>query len=459
MRSPGDILLVSCYELGHQPLSLAWPLAILAEAGFQPRAVDTAVQSLDDGAVRRAKLVAISVPMHTAMRLGADLARCIRELNPEAHLTFYGLYACLNAEHLFGSGLADSVIGGEFEQPLVRLALSLENGAAPAKGVRYPPDGARPPLERQSWPSPRRDGLPGLTHYAKLLRDGEAVLAGYVEATRGCKHTCSHCPITPVYGGRFFAIPREVVLADIRNQVAAGARHITFGDPDFLNGPTHSLRIVRGMHAEFPELTFDATIKIEHILRHADLLPELHELGCAFIVSAVESLSDAVLERLRKGHTAQDVDHALEVMASAGIPLRPTFVPFTPWATRDDYLRLLHWVQQRNLIDSVDPVQYAIRLLIPPGSALLENAGEWLGPLDPAAFSYCWRHPDPSMDALHAEVSAIVERSEVDGRDTWDTFVEVSGAAHRVAGREPGPLAGPPRDRRRPPRLSESWFC
>ena len=34
------------------------------------------------------------------------------------------------------------------------------------------------------------------------------------------------------------------MLADIARLVAIGARHITLGDPDFLNGVRHSLRIV-----------------------------------------------------------------------------------------------------------------------------------------------------------------------------------------------------------------------
>src|SRR5213592_1050757 len=117
-----------------------------------------------------------------------------------------------------------------------------------------------------------------------------------------------HCPIVPVYEGRFFIVPVEVVLEDIRRQVRAGATHITFGDPDFLNGPGHSLAIVRAMRAEFPSLTFDFTAKIEHILRRRELLPDLARLGCLFIVSAVESIDDRVLAILDKGHTRGDVE-------------------------------------------------------------------------------------------------------------------------------------------------------
>jgi radical SAM superfamily enzyme YgiQ (UPF0313 family) len=477
VTGPGQVLLVSCYELGHQPLSLASPLASLAAAGFQARAVDTAVEPLPDEAIASARLVAISVPMHTAMRLAEGVARQVREANPAAHICLYGLYAWLNAGYAFQTGLADSVIGGEAEDALVNLAHSLGAGSSPAvageqtepvgasggryvEGVRYPEREAAPVLRRARLLAPARASLPGLEHYAHLERDGEALPAGYVEATHGCKHTCLHCPITSVYGGHFLAVASELVLADIAAQVEAGARHITFGDPDFLNGPTHSLRIVREMHRRWPELTFDSTIKIELFVRHSGVFPELSQLGCVFVLSAVESLSDAVLGHLRKGHTGGDVSRALDILAAAGIPLRASLVAFTPWTSLQDYLDVLHFVESRGLVENIDPVQYSIRLLVPPGSALLDepDSAVWLGPLDAGSYSYQWRHPDERMEALYEEVGAIAAAAE--GADVWRTFAEVKEAAHRAAGLEPEPvrLAAAAKGAR-PPRLTESWFC
>jgi radical SAM superfamily enzyme YgiQ (UPF0313 family) len=456
-----DVLLLSCYELGHQPVSLASPLAALAEAGIQAHAIDTYVETVGDADIAAARLVAISAPMHTAMRLAHDLAGRVRAVNPRAQLTMYGLYAWLNAEHLFAEGLADSVIGGEFEQPLVDLARSVLSGSRRPGSVRYPDRYAPPHLGRTTFLVPSRESLPPPSSYAGLLREGQTAPGGYVEATRGCKHTCAHCPITPVYQGRFFAVPREIVLADVRNQVAAGARHITFGDPDFLNGPSHSLRILRALHEEFPDVTFDATIKIEHILRHSQLLPELRALGCAFVVSAVESLSDTILTKLRKGHTADDVSRALDVMDEASLPLRPSLLSFTPWTTLDDYVRMLHFVERRGLIDRVDPVQYGIRLLLPPGSTLVDepDAPSWLGALDHESFSYRWTHPDPRMDALHGEVTSLAEQAEREGWDVWRTFSAIRAAAHRAAGLKPVRELVAAAGREASPRLTESWFC
>lgn len=462
MKAPGEILFIACYELGHQPLSLASPMGLLAQAGYQPAALDTAVEPLDLERVQRARFVAISVPMHTAMRLGQRVAERVRALNPRAHICFYGLYAVLNADELL-SRWADSVIGGEFEEPLLALVRRLERGEpARDEGVGVAGAPAEPYLRRIPFAPPLRTVLPPLKRYAHLERNGRQVPAAYVEASRGCLHTCLHCPIPPVYGGRFFVVPAEVVLEDIRTQVAMGARHITFGDPDFFNGPGHSMRIVRALHAEFPEVTFDATIKIEHIIQRPELFPELAELGCAFIVSAVESLSDTVLARLAKGHTRSDVEEALDLLAAAGIPLRPSLVAFTPWTTLEDYLELLTFVEARGLVHHIDPVQYTIRLLVPPGSALLDqpDTAAWLGSLDAEAFTYRWEHPDPRMDGLHRDLSALVERATRAGWPTARTFAALKTLAFDAAGRPatpPGPaisVSGAP-----PPRLTESWFC
>ena len=317
-------------------------------------------------------------------------------------------------------------------------------------------------MVKLDFPLPHRRTLPALDKYARLERDGRLELTGYVEGSRGCKHRCRHCPIPPVYGGRFFVVPREVVLADVRQLVAAGARHITFGDPDFLNGPGHAMALARALHAEFPEVTFDVTAKVEHLLRHRRLLGELAALGCAFVVTAVESLSDTVLHRLDKGHTRADFVEVLALARAAGLVLRPTWVAFTPWTTLEDYRELLAFVAREGLVDHIDPVQYSIRLLVPPGSLLLDDEAmrPHLGELVTDAFHYRWTHPDPRMDRLHAEVSEVVGTAADRKESAEQTFARLVALADAAAGAAAEPvLLGRRAEGRRPPRLTEPWFC
>ena len=459
-------LLLSCYELGHQPLSLAWPLAALREDGHQVAAADLAVAPFPMAEARTASFVGIAVPMHTAMRLGVQAARRVRQLNPAAHICFYGLYAGLNGHYLLhgqnGDGpLADSVIAGEYEAPLRALieARAAGKGAETVAGVATAARPAPSHRERIAFPVPDRADLPALKQYARYMYDGQAVPAGYVEASRGCLHTCRHCPVVPVYQGRFFVVPEETVLADVRQQVAAGARHITFGDPDFLNGPGHALKVTRALHEAFPGLTFDFTTKVEHILEHRELFATFRERGASFVVSAFESTSDEVLAHLQKGHTVADMEETLPILADAGLAVQPTWLPFTPWASLADYLDLLAWIREHELILHVPAVQLGIRLLVPPQSALLEavDTDGWLGPLDAENFTYRWEHPDPRMDRLQAEVAAIAEQW---GNDApYRSFKEIERLAYELAGQAPPSWSPPPIPDLPPPRLTEDWFC
>ncbi|GAB4577910.1 MAG: CUAEP/CCAEP-tail radical SAM protein [Anaerolineales bacterium] len=447
-----SILLLSLYELGHQPHGLASPLAVLAQAGLSAHTVDLAVEPFPTELAAHADFIGISVPMHTALRLAVETARRIRTLNPRANICFYGLYASLNESYLRASGLADHILAGEYEAPLLdwlQNQLAIDNSQLPIANF----------LPRQTYLLPQRASLPALSSYAHLLCDDTAYIAGYTETTRGCLHTCTHCPVVPVYGGRFFAIPVETVLADICQQVERGAKHITFGDPDFLNGPMHALRVARALHAEFPSLTFDFTTKVEHILKHATLFPKLRALGALFVISAFESLSAETLLRLQKGHTPADLDTALDILHAADLPVQPTFVAFTPWTTLDDYLAMLNWVRTRGLVNHVPVVQYAIRLLIPSKSELLNapDTASWLGPLDPENFGYAWAHPDPRMDALYQDISALAERFVK--ADPCTAFEAVERAAYHAAGRAAPPRVGREKILPPPPRLTEDWFC
>ena len=453
------IVLISTYELGRQPFGLASPAAWLRKRGHAVTCLDVSRETLNEEAVREAGLIAFYVPMHTATRLTLELLEPIRRINPAAHLCAYGLYASLSAESLRAQGIG-SLLGGEFEQALVDLAEHLSGLSAQPQ--IHPLD-SNVSLSRLRFQVPDRSGLPPLRAYAHLvLPTGEHRVVGYTEASRGCKHLCRHCPVVPVYEGVFRIVDREVVLADVRQQMAAGARHITFGDPDFFNGVGHAIPLVEALHREFPELTYDVTIKVEHLLQNAELLPTLHATGCLFITSAVESLDDAVLLKLEKSHTRSDFFDAVELCRRAGITLQPTFLPFTPWTTFGQLLDLFEQLQRLDLVEAVAPIQLAIRLLIPPGSRLLEldEVREMVGPFDAKALVYPWKNPAPAVDRLGEELQDIVATSEKLKRSRSATFAKMWQAVGQAANQNLETRAQPVLvPRAAVPYLSEPWYC
>jgi len=447
------VVLISTYELGRQPFGLASPAAWLRADGHEVTLADLSCSPLPQQAVAEADLIAFFLPMHTATRLFQKLVDRVRDANPRAHLCGYGLYAPLNDALLRRCGVA-TVIGGEFEQGLRDLARRLGVTREGERPYRQPEPLIS--MARQQFLVPDRTGLPPLGAYAQLHTEDSTRRVGYTEASRGCKHLCRHCPVVPVYRGLFRIVQADVVIEDIRRQVAVGAQHITFGDPDFFNGPGHAVPIVEALHREWPGLTYDVTIKVEHLLNHRDLLPVLKQTGCLFVTSAVESLDDSVLERLAKGHTRAGFEEALRLMRAAGLPLAPTFIPFTPWTTMESYREFLRALVDLELAGPVAPVQLAIRLLLPEGSLLLQLAEvrAMIEPFDGRGLCYRWHNADSRLDALCATIQETIRRDER-RQSRWDIFRKI----WELAQVGEFPVDAPMASRATIPYLTEPWYC
>jgi hypothetical protein len=435
------VALIACYELGHQPLHVASVAARLRARDHEVRCVDLALDPWEPGIAAWADRMALSVPMHTAMRIAQGAIALARDEHPDLPIAAFGLYA-----HVMASSVSRA-LAGESDDAVVRWVEGEDPGAMVQR--------ARADQHRVPVPRPARDLLPPLERYVRLRLGAEERLVAYTEASRGCVHRCRHCPVPVVYDGRIRIFDVDTVLADVDQQVAAGARHLSFGDPDFLNGPKHAGRVVTALHERFPELTFDCTVKVEHVLRHRELWADFAAAGCLFVVSAFESVDATTLQHLAKGHSVQDMAEAVALLRAHGIEIRPSWMPFTPWTTSEQIREMLEFVRRHDLVASIDPVQYTIRLLLPPGSLLLADPDvvAVLDRYDEARGSYRWRHPDPAIDQLQVELASLVERDVAAGAEPGVTYEAIRAAC----GLAPSDLDHATSSTR--PRLTETWFC
>ena len=448
------VCLINTYDLGHQPFGITSPARWLEDEGATVKCIDLSVQCIDEEALNSAGLIAIYLPMHTATRLTIEVLPKIKNINPSAHLAFYGLYATINKDLLRSLG-GKTIISGEFEDGLVQLYQQLV-------GRAFVSDSELVSLKKQKFRKPKRSNLPDLNNYAKLINgENHSINVGYTEASRGCKHVCRHCPVVPVYNGRFFVVQPDVVMEDIHQQVKAGAEHITFGDPDFFNGPGHALKLVEYFHQEFPNLTYDVTIKVEHLLAHREKLHLLAETGCLFVTTAVEEVDDDVLCRLEKSHTQADFKEVVHATNAAELILSPTFIPFHPWTTTYGFVDLLSMISELDLIENVAPVQFGIRLLIPEGSRILEltEINQFLGDFDAVKLSYRWKPADPRVDDMHSKVYEAIQLGVSEGASRRSIFEQVWILAHNAC-EQSAPALPPERAESIPvPAMSEPWYC
>ena len=464
MREPADVVLVSCYEPGHQPQGVASAVAHLRAAGFQPTCLDLAVEPLDDAARARlaaARLVAISVPMHTALMLGRRVAARVRRANPQAHVCFFGLYATLNRALLAGGGATAC------SAPIASRSSSSWRRRSP-RAPRSPSNRVRPAAAPSLVPD--RTGCPRSRSTRRLAIAGERRVAGHVEATRGCKHLCRHCPIPPVYGGRFFAVPAEVVLEDVRAQMAAGARHIDFGDPDFLNGPKHALRIARALHAEHPGVTFSFTAKVEHIVAHARADPRAGGgRGRCSSSARLNRCPIACWRRWPRGTTPPTCRARWRSCVAPGCRCGPTFVAFTPWTTLDDYLELCRFIRAHGLERrgrsgaALDPAAGTARIVCCSPRRTSRRPSDLFGGARRAGAQLPLDAPRPADGPPRGRCLGAGR-----GGDRARARPRSRPSAASIAWPRPPPAStaeaaalAPPRARRAasPPHLTEPWFC
>ena len=461
-------ILISTYELGRQPFGLASPLTWLREAGIEVKTFDLSIEKLALEECETAQFVAFYLPMHTATRIAVPVISRIREIHPAIHICAFGLYAPMNEKYLRRLGV-NSIVGGEFEEEILRLVVETRLQREENPVVKKPTNALNGInvkgifLDKQRFKLPTRYDLPDLEKYAFLtMPDASRRTVGYTEASRGCKHLCRHCPVVPVYKGRFMIVQHDVVIADIAQQVAAGARHITFGDPDFFNGIGHATKVITTLQQNWPDLSYDVTIKVEHLIRYATQIKTLRDTGCLFITSAVESVDDDILLTLDKGHTRADFIQAVDLCRQVDLVLNPTFVAFTPWISLKGYQELLRTILELDLVDAVSPVQLAIRLLIPEGSLLLEldDLGAQISKFDEAGLLYPWCHKDPRVDELQDRIGTIVEEASKSDLSRIDIFEAIwNETATAMGEKSPMPIESASLSARKLPFLSEDWYC
>ncbi len=470
--TPMKVLVISSYELGRQPQSVAEVQNLVESLGHRVSVLDLSLPDDMDRQLHQASndllwpegsyadltkafadtdLFLLSTPMLTAATMAKRLVKAISKANPAAKIAAFGLYSDIvltdSIPHI------DAAMTGEY-LPLIEewLAAGLPSNHR-ATSNRPSRHSTNTVIERTS--------LPPISAYPGIVVDGVHKLVGHVESTRGCRHSCLHCPVPTAYHGRIQINPVDTILTDIRGLLDQGATHITFGDPDFLNAPIHASKIIEGLDALSSEdISFDATIKVEHILKYPSLIEKMAASGCSMITSAVESLNDEVLSRLDKGHTAEQAYEATEIVQKLGITLHPSFLPFTPWTTNRDLADIVDYCYHFGLEEVVEPVQFGIRLLLPPGSLLLssENRDFEILDYDPTTMGYRWQHSDRRIDELAIKVASLAEEATYAKQSNLETLHAIRHIAYQFIDKVP-PAITRGTTIQSSTKLAEPWFC
>ena len=383
------ILLLSFYDLGKQPKIIS---ELYQKLNNGTNEIDIVDYSVEEKTLNLKNYDALGVyaSMHTASVLAEEY---LRNKDLPNKLFVFGLYAKVFKEMFQNFEIIQNLDNADLES-LLNVQLNEEYSFKHSV--------------------PDRTVLPSITDYSHIVDGSNNLIAGSVETTYGCKHECTHCPVPIEFNGTFKTFGTDKILKDVSNQVEAGAKHISFNDPDFFNGPKHALKILEALNIEHPDLTYDSTIKVEHILKYPDYFKELKNLNMLFVISAFETTNDRVLNILKKNHSSLDLNSAVEFSLSHSIDIRPTWMPFSPWTEKQDLPNIIKLIEEYRLRETVDPIQLTIKLLVPKNSLILNDPdiNNYLEEYDPSSFSYSWRYMSPDMDKLQNDLFTYVLHNE-----------------------------------------------
>ena len=426
------ILLLSFYDLGKQPKIISELYKKLDNGSNQIDVVDYSIEeknlTLDNYDV-----LGIYASMHTASVLAEQY---LRDRKLPNKLFVFGLYANVFSEMFSNFQSIHSFDSDELES-LLEVQLN------PNYSFKHS--------------VPDRTILPSITDYSHIVDGSNNLIAGSVETTYGCKHECTHCPVPIEFKGMFKTFGTEKIITDVTNQVEEGAKHISFNDPDFFNGPKHALKILQLLNEKHPSITYDSTIKVEHILKYPDYFQELKNLNMLFVISAFETTNDHVLNILQKNHSFNDLNKAVELSLENNIDIRPTWMPFSPWTEQNDLISIIKLIENYKLRETVDPIQLTIKLLVPKNSLILKRPEmkEYLLDYDPSSFSYAWKYKFPNIDNIQNELFTYVLQHESENE-----YAQYLGLVDILESHTNETLLNSEKySQRIVPKLSETWFC
>ncbi|WP_317910613.1 arsinothricin biosynthesis radical SAM protein ArsL [Klebsiella michiganensis] len=403
-----NVLLVSIFEGGYQPITLSTAYQSLADEAVvrEIDILDIYVNGVDEEKIKDKQIIFISLPLFDAVLPGVELMTTIRRLNTAAKICFYGQHATIHAMRLTEKG-ADYCILGDWELPMKSLVNACNEGSHLAlPGIMSKGDLTEPApfFSKKGFSVPDRSVLPSLEKYPnkqlnKLL--GKDVVVGSTELARGCKHKCLYCSVYAAYDGRVIKIPAEVITEDVRNLVAAGMTHLTFIDADWFSTRHYGIEILTELHKQHPELTFDITTRVDHIIENESRMDQLRGLNVRIITSALEFPRESVLKIFNKQVTVADTEKAIRIMKASGIMLNPTFIMYNPWAGIQDIEYFQEWIDRVDLRNDIDPIQFETLLSLYKGSPLLLTDEIKNVSLTEHDFHYDWMHSDPWVDELY----------------------------------------------------------
>ena len=247
-----------------------------------------------------------------------------------------GPHVSIMPESIADFPFVDYVIRGEVEEAVVELLNELEAGRSPAgiKGIAYREDGKavitpeRPLMEDLGkLPRPRQDLLP-LRHYRMPMIDGPFTM---VTTSRGCPYPCIYCRKMALWGNRVRLRPVDDIMDELIWLHELGVDNVVFLADLFTVNRRQVTELCRRIVEAGLPLKWQCNSRVDHI--DEEILSWTKRAGCWQIAFGLESGSQEVLDKAKKGITVEQIERAINLTDRFGIKAWGYFIIGLPGET------------------------------------------------------------------------------------------------------------------------------
>jgi radical SAM superfamily enzyme YgiQ (UPF0313 family) len=224
--------------------------------------------------------------------------------------------------------------------------LTATPGCVARKGGIYQETPPRPVLDLDQQALPAYDLLDWRPY-------AERKITPAILTKRGCAFACTYCPYSKLEGKRYRLKSPQRVLAEARHILeSTGSRRVMFCDNNFNAPREHAEAILRALIKENLALQWGS----------GDLRPVgitdrfcrlMEDSGCFYANLSVESASESMLKRMKRGYTPQQVREALGTLSRSKIPFGVSLMLGAPGETPETIAETLRVVDDFEIPNGV----------------------------------------------------------------------------------------------------------
>ena len=308
---------------------------LFLDSQYEPERYDDLVASRFDGV-----LAVLIMSSTQSFRYDCQILSKIKDINPGVRAILYGSHPTFMAEACLREEVVDFVVTREAEDTIRELLGLLVNGASTKDvlGIGFRNETGqpvvnphRPFLNMNDLPIPDRTLLPRNVDYFNPVV--KRVPFATMFTSRGCPARCNFCTAPVFYGNKTRVRSADKIIEEMRSIRDLGYREIFFRDETFSAYKGRNMQVFDRMRAEKMGFTWVANGRVDMIDR--EQMVAMKQAGCHLLKFGVETGSQELLDRYKKGTTIEQAEETFRLAREIGIDTHAHIIFGGPGETVD----------------------------------------------------------------------------------------------------------------------------